>query len=83
MGASSAVVQSGTYARERDGATMLYHSVTRWNDASYGLADVLRRVRSGERVSSLYAWRPVPAAEALEVERTLGAIYPGEYVEVS
>ena len=28
------MIQRGTYARERDGGCLLYHSPTRWNDAT-------------------------------------------------
>ena len=77
------MTREGTYARERDGAAMLYHSGTRWNDASYGLADYLSRRRTGERISSLYVWRPVPLDEALAVEAEHGPIHPGEYLETT
>lgn len=79
------MLQSGTYARERDGAWHLYHSPTRWNDAAEGL----RRYLSGESTSSLYEWRLVTDPEELRaVDEYVGVpansgLLPGEYVEVT
>lgn len=72
-------LQRGTYARERDGATLLYHSPTRWNDPAQGLADYV----SGASRSTLYRWRRVddPAEQAAVRHYAGDNLRPGEWFE--
>lgn len=64
-------MQTGTYARESDGATLLYHSREFYMDAAYAL-----------RTAGTW-WRRVDdPAERAAVEAFLcGGLFPGEYVE--
>jgi hypothetical protein len=71
------MLRRGTYARERDGGLLLYHSDVRWNDASYGL----QRYLEGSSRSSLSQWRRVTGDEAEAVWKAYH-VGPGEYVEV-
>ena len=67
------LMQAGTYAREADGATLLYHSPRYWRDASYAL--------NQDRRPGL--WRRVDdESERAAVEAFLcGELFPGEFVE--
>lgn len=71
-------LKGGTYARERDGATDVYYSPTRWNNASYGLERYLADPHS---VSSLYAWERVTGDRLAQLWKE-HPLQPGEYVEV-
>ena len=64
-------MRTGTYARESDGATLLYHSTQFYMDAAYAL-----------RTAGTW-WRRVDdPAEREQVEQFLGGgLMPGEYVE--
>jgi hypothetical protein len=75
-------VQEGTYARESDGATLLYHNpCTGWRDASEALR---RYVLGSDPQWGLNAWRRVDdEAERVALEEYLcGGLYPGENIEV-
>jgi hypothetical protein len=71
------MIRRGTYARERDGGSLLYHSDALWNDASYGL----QRYLESERTSHSSRWRIVTGDEAEAVWKAY-RVGPGEYVEV-
>lgn len=68
-------LQTGTYVREPDGATLLYHSDTRWNCPVQGL-QANREVAPG----SIWHWRRVDGEEAEEVHRRYH-LSAGEYAE--
>jgi len=73
-------LQEGTYARESDGATLLYHNPCRWNDAS----EALRNYRRGNGPQwGLNAWRRVddPDERAAVEEYLCGGLFPGENFE--
>ena len=73
------MIQSGTYVRESDGATLCYHSPTRWNDPVFAV-NAMRYDRAG----SQGYWRIVRREEVQELRGYLGFdLKPGEYVEVN
>ena len=71
-------MRTGTYARESGGGCLLYHSDTRWNDASEGL----RLYLNSESTSSLYKWRLVTGEEADAVWHYC-KLGPGENIEIT
>ena len=79
----------GTYVRERDGATQLYHSrQTVWNFPVDGLYAFLEARRVGEKWAyeegSLWYWRKVDAEEFETASGyRLDQLRPGEYVVIT
>lgn len=70
------VLRPGTYARESDGACLLFHSPTSWNCPAAGL-----RANRGALPGSLWYWRRVDGAEA-EAAHRYAAPAPGEWFEL-
>lgn len=75
------MIQTGTYVRESDGACLMYHSPTTWNDPVYA---VNHRPRGEDfRAGSHMSWRIVPEEEVQDLARAgYGQLWPGEYVIV-
>lgn len=72
------MIQSGTYVRESDGATLCYHSPTTWNDPVFAV-NAMRFDRAG---SHMY-WRIVQMEEVQELREKIGYhLAPGEYVVI-
>lgn len=71
-------IQTGTYVRESDGANLVYHSSTTWNDPVFAV-NAMRFDRKG---SHMY-WRIVQQEEVQELARAgYGQLWPGEFVVV-
>lgn len=68
--------QNGTYVREPDGATLLFHSTGTWISPVDGL-----RAHRDARAGSIWHWRIVHGQEAEEVHRQFH-LKPGEYIEI-
>lgn len=69
---------TGTYVRESDGACLLYHNPTRWNDPVFAV----NSMRFDRKGSHMY-WRIVPLEEVEELRKQVGFnLKPGEYVEI-
>ena len=78
-------LQSGTYIREPDGATLLFHSdLTSWNMPSVALK-YWQENKHMESFPSLETWRQVTdTTEILDVYKWLGSdLKPGEYFTIT
>lgn len=72
---NGALLQAGTYVRERDGATLLYHSPALWYSPVDG-----QRANRDAAAGSVWYWRRVDGAEA-EAVHAAYRLRAGEYAE--